>query len=234
MSNVAAYLAKKRWNPGNIKNVEEVWKKEQAKKEEEKKIKELQKEYAEERNREALDELQVQAGVKKSSNRLSWMYETTGPIMNKQKETTADEFLLGEKSVDEVISKKKLKDSSNVSEVNTKDVVFSKSEQMLRNMDDPMALIINQRSLNRQNNFVEEKNKKKSKRHKKSKKNYKEEEDDDDQSSSSSSSSNSSREKERKQPRRKKEKKKHKKKKKHHHSIHDKEGKKIMSKKKEE
>src|SRR5580698_2101565 len=105
MSAVGAYFAKKRWNPGNLKNVEEVWKREQSKKEEEKKVEQLRREYEEDRNREALEELQVKAGVKKTSARLNWMYDAGPNNTSNDAEDRArldakerEAFLLGEKS----------------------------------------------------------------------------------------------------------------------------------------
>ena len=63
---------KKSWHPSTIKNQERVWKAEQAKAEEERKIAEFQKERREEREQE---ELQRSVKDGKTANKLDWMYQ---------------------------------------------------------------------------------------------------------------------------------------------------------------
>ena len=74
-----AFLGKKSWNPTNRKNVDDVKKREEAARQEARKMHELKKEYAEERERETIDALQVKAGLKKKTKggaKLAWMYES--------------------------------------------------------------------------------------------------------------------------------------------------------------
>lgn len=88
---------KKSWHPNTIKNQERVWKAEQAVAEEKKRIMELQKERAEERDREELNTLANRnVAVTSSQNdvRLNWMYEKP------DKKGQAEDYLLG-KSVDD-------------------------------------------------------------------------------------------------------------------------------------
>ena len=59
-----AFLAKKGWHPGSMRNQEKVWKREQEAAKEEKRLDELKKQYHEQRQREELDAVAVNAGVK--------------------------------------------------------------------------------------------------------------------------------------------------------------------------
>lgn len=69
--------SKKAWHPNTLKNQERVWKAEQAAAEEKKRIMELQRERAEERDREELNEVakRVAGGNSSNENRLHWMYD---------------------------------------------------------------------------------------------------------------------------------------------------------------
>lgn len=57
-----AFLNKKTWHPANIKNVEEVWKREQKAEAEKRKVEELQKQLAEERKRDEFSQIAHDAG----------------------------------------------------------------------------------------------------------------------------------------------------------------------------
>ena len=59
-----AFLNKKGWHPGNQRNQEKVWKKEQEALAEQKQMEEIRKQYEEQRQREELDAVAVAAGVK--------------------------------------------------------------------------------------------------------------------------------------------------------------------------
>ncbi|XP_078080278.1 pre-mRNA-splicing factor CWC25 homolog [Mustelus asterias] len=81
---------KKSWHPQTLKNVERVWKAEQKHEAEKKKIEELQKELREERAREEMQRYAEDSGaLKKKSDRLDWMYQGPGSMVNKE------EYLLG-------------------------------------------------------------------------------------------------------------------------------------------
>ncbi|CAH2231770.1 pre-mRNA-splicing factor CWC25 homolog isoform X2 [Pararge aegeria] len=88
---------KKAWHPSTLKNQERVWKAEQAAAAEQKRILELQRERAQERDREDLNKLARQnsdviAGT--SDNRLSWMYD-----QKPDKRIQQEDYLLG-KAID--------------------------------------------------------------------------------------------------------------------------------------
>jgi len=86
-----AFLNKKTWHTGHIRNIEKVWQAEQKAKQEKVKLEQLRKELDEERQIEELRKLQADAGLisQSSLNRLDWMYNAaaTGP--------SAEEYLLG-------------------------------------------------------------------------------------------------------------------------------------------
>ncbi|XP_013168277.1 PREDICTED: pre-mRNA-splicing factor CWC25 homolog [Papilio xuthus] len=87
---------KKAWHPSNYKNQERVWKAEQAAAQEKKRISELQRERAEERDREQLNEIAKRTAAGGSSpndNRLHWMYDKP------DKKVQQEDYLLG-KSID--------------------------------------------------------------------------------------------------------------------------------------
>lgn len=77
-----SFLSTKSFHPQNFRNREKVWQKEQEALAEMKKMDEIKKEYEQEREREAMDEIAIQAGLKKDRNKkLDWMYE--GPQVAK-------------------------------------------------------------------------------------------------------------------------------------------------------
>ncbi|XP_017858301.1 PREDICTED: pre-mRNA-splicing factor CWC25 homolog [Drosophila arizonae] len=86
---------KKSWHPHTMKNQERVWKAEQAKQEEQRKLDDLRKEINEERDREELRRIGENSGVLNSSNggeaKLEWMYKNSAELINRE------EYLLGRK-----------------------------------------------------------------------------------------------------------------------------------------
>ncbi|GAN06015.1 hypothetical protein MAM1_0108c05491 [Mucor ambiguus] len=97
---------KKSWHPSTFKNQERVWKEEQKRKEEDKRIAEMKKELAEERQLQDLQRMQEDAGTKKRSNKLDWMYASPNANLNGSAENNMEEFLLGKKNVDELLRAK--------------------------------------------------------------------------------------------------------------------------------
>ncbi|CEP13659.1 hypothetical protein [Parasitella parasitica] len=97
---------KKSWHPSTFKNQERVWKEEQKRKEEDKRIAEMKKELAEERQLQELQRMQEDAGTKKRSNKLDWMYASPNANLNGSAENNMEEFLLGKKNVDELLRAK--------------------------------------------------------------------------------------------------------------------------------
>ncbi|KAG6460882.1 pre-mRNA-splicing factor CWC25 homolog [Manduca sexta] len=85
--------SKKSWHPNTMKNQERVWKAEQAAAEEKKRIVELQRERAEERDRTELNNMIKQNAAANMDDRLHWMYDK--PDKKEQQE----EYLLG-KAID--------------------------------------------------------------------------------------------------------------------------------------
>ncbi|GFQ70253.1 pre-mRNA-splicing factor CWC25 homolog, partial [Trichonephila clavata] len=83
---------KKSWHPSTLRNIERVWKAEQKHEVEKQKIEQLQKELAEERAREEIQQFAEDQGVvKKKDERLDWMYQGPAAMVNRE------EYLLGRK-----------------------------------------------------------------------------------------------------------------------------------------
>ncbi|XP_026757248.2 pre-mRNA-splicing factor CWC25 homolog [Galleria mellonella] len=81
---------KKSWHPNTMKNQERVWKAEQLAAEEKRHIQDLQRERAEERDREELNSLaRLSSGATASDNRLHWMYDKP------DKKAQQEDYLLG-------------------------------------------------------------------------------------------------------------------------------------------
>nr|ODO01041.1 pre-mRNA-splicing factor CWC25 [Cryptococcus depauperatus CBS 7855] len=100
---------KKSWHPVLLVNQERVWKAEKAANEERKKLSQLRKEREEERQLEELHRLQEASTGKKRIDKLDWMYAapgTEGGALGGAKigERDMEEYLLGKKRVDEVLS----------------------------------------------------------------------------------------------------------------------------------
>ncbi|EIE25794.1 hypothetical protein COCSUDRAFT_13100 [Coccomyxa subellipsoidea C-169] len=91
-----AFLNKKTWHPGRIQNQEEKWKREQAAEKETRKLDEIRKQIAEERQREELETVAHAAGVKDKSDKLDWMYQG-GMVAKAEADKRNDEQLLGAK-----------------------------------------------------------------------------------------------------------------------------------------
>ncbi|KAB7507422.1 Pre-mRNA-splicing factor CWC25-like protein [Armadillidium nasatum] len=84
---------KKSWHPSTLKNQERVWKAEQQKQEEEKKIAELKQRLKEEQMREELEQTGIKSGkLKKDENsELNWMYKGPSSLVSRES------YLLGRK-----------------------------------------------------------------------------------------------------------------------------------------
>ncbi|KAG9290008.1 hypothetical protein G9A89_010314 [Geosiphon pyriformis] len=95
---------KKSWHPLLIKNQERVWKEEQKASEEQKKLDQLKKEKEEERQWQELRRLQEEAGGKKGTERLEWMYAAGPNQSSSGRAQEMEDFLLGKKRVDSLVS----------------------------------------------------------------------------------------------------------------------------------
>ena len=69
------FLNKKGWHPGSYQNQQKKWKLEQEALAEQKRVEELRKEHARDRERQELDALAAAAGLKPSVEKLEWMYQ---------------------------------------------------------------------------------------------------------------------------------------------------------------
>ncbi|OMH86246.1 Pre-mRNA-splicing factor cwf25 [Zancudomyces culisetae] len=94
---------KKSWHPLTYKNQERIWKEKQKAEAERKKIEQMQKELAREKEREEFQRLQEATGHRKASNRLEWMY--TAPTANGGQPVSEEleAYLLGKKSIDKIL-----------------------------------------------------------------------------------------------------------------------------------
>lgn len=90
---------KKSWHPVLMSNQKKVWEEEQKALEERKKIDQIMKERAEERQIQELEELQAAAGGAKRQTRVDWMY--SGPSTGEAGTTEEMEgYLLGKRRID--------------------------------------------------------------------------------------------------------------------------------------
>ncbi|XP_059485562.1 pre-mRNA-splicing factor CWC25 homolog [Neocloeon triangulifer] len=102
---------KKSWHPNTMKNMEKVWKAEQRQEAEQKKIRELQRELQEERNREEITSYAEMQGVidKKDGSKLDWMYKGPGGKVDRE------QYLLGktiDKPLEEQLKTEKVSSTS--------------------------------------------------------------------------------------------------------------------------
>ncbi|KAL1926509.1 hypothetical protein VTP01DRAFT_5630 [Rhizomucor pusillus] len=102
---------KKSWHPATLKNQERVWKEEQKHAEEQRKIEQMKKELMEERQLQELQRLQEDAGQRKRSDRLDWMYAAPNSGGMKRNNDEMEEYLLGKKNVDTLIRDKTSKET---------------------------------------------------------------------------------------------------------------------------
>ncbi|GAB4854586.1 hypothetical protein Ancab_023168 [Ancistrocladus abbreviatus] len=70
------FLNKKGWHTGSLRNIENVWKAEQKHEAEQKKLEELRKQIQEERERSEFRQLQEQAGLVPTQERLEFLYDS--------------------------------------------------------------------------------------------------------------------------------------------------------------
>ena len=152
-----AFLNKKSWHTGSIKQVEAVWKKEQEHAKEQQKVKELQKQIEEERERDDLHRLHESgragsSGKKPKSDRVEFMYNT--PLANRAELEREEQqaFLLGEKKVNlDTLGEKagsgasgsqsKCELVSQLPSAYTEDTPQSRNEQWQRLQNDPLFAI---------------------------------------------------------------------------------------------
>ena len=102
-----AFLNKKSWHTGGMKQIEQVWKREQEHAKEQARVAELQKQIQEERQVRDIQRLaEDNRHQQKKNERLDFMYNT--PLANRAELEQSNAFLLGEKKVDLVKEDKKV------------------------------------------------------------------------------------------------------------------------------
>lgn len=80
---------KKSWHPSTLRNIERVWKAEQKHEAEQKKIEQLQRELAEERAKEEMQNYAEHQGVvKKKEEKLDWMYQGPAALVDREQYLT--------------------------------------------------------------------------------------------------------------------------------------------------
>lgn len=92
---------KKSWHPVLMKNQARVWEKEKEALDERKKLAQLQKERAEERQIQELQRLQAAQGGKKVQEKVEWLYAAPSAGAGPQAEEL-EQYLLGKKTVDKL------------------------------------------------------------------------------------------------------------------------------------
>lgn len=103
---------KKSWHPKLLKNQEKVWVKEQEALSEHRKIKERQREIAEEREKKQLMELKLEndpnakSKLEQMNKKIDWMYNDPN-IASAAKDSSSDDYLLGKKRLDDLILTRK-------------------------------------------------------------------------------------------------------------------------------
>lgn len=155
-----SFLCKKSWHTGTLKNVEEVWKREEKELEEKRKVKELQKQIDDERKIQEMRELaglifhfntnnyfnilhliQGKAQqIKVTDNSLDWMYQ--GPKADDNMQNN-DDYLLGKMYVPKNEEKSdihKLQDSKKVGAL-WLNKVSSKNDTFSRINEDPLMMM---------------------------------------------------------------------------------------------
>ncbi|KAK9792960.1 hypothetical protein WJX73_009574 [Symbiochloris irregularis] len=70
-----AFLNKKGWHPGSIRNQEKVWAREQEHEAEQRKMEEMREAIEQERQQEELRGLACKAGLKQENNSMDWLYQ---------------------------------------------------------------------------------------------------------------------------------------------------------------
>jgi len=140
-----AFLNKKSWHTGTLKNAEKVWLAEQKAGAEQKRLDQLRKELDEERGLLELKKIQAEAGLvsRGPNDRLDWMYAGAGAHAAMNREKLTEEYLSGkefkpDKSKDDDI-KKLTNVPTSTSAPSVK--VFTALEEANRMREDPLMAI---------------------------------------------------------------------------------------------
>ncbi|KAH6565692.1 hypothetical protein BASA50_005904 [Batrachochytrium salamandrivorans] len=138
---------KKSWHPGTFRNQENVWKREQAAQEEKKKLDQLRKEKAEEREREELQALN-NGRINKSATRLEWMYTSAPGSQPEEISQDKEAFLLGKRRADKLVDQgAKVSDMSTAATfTRTSSTLYGSTANTVRDLqakirDDPLLAI---------------------------------------------------------------------------------------------
>lgn len=137
-----AFLAKKSWHTGTIQHMEKVWKAEERAKQEKKKMEELRRELAEERELDQLRKVQEKSSGSSRKERVDFLYQQPMGLA----EVSAEEYLEGKRYTErgEDNEVKKIRDEpgalflSNTG-VATADIIMQDKRHKVR--EDPMFTI---------------------------------------------------------------------------------------------
>ncbi|KEF57187.1 uncharacterized protein A1O9_07377 [Exophiala aquamarina CBS 119918] len=134
---------KKSWHPVLMSNQKKVWEEEQKALEERKKIDQIMKERAEERQIQELEELQAAAGGAKRQARVDWMY--SGPSSGEAGTTEEMEgYLLGKRRIDGLLKgteNQKLEKSAKEDSFMAIQNANTLRDTMMKIREDPMLAI---------------------------------------------------------------------------------------------
>jgi len=136
-----AFLNKKSWHTGGMKQIEEVWRREAQAEAEKTKIEELQKQITEERKQEEIFGVAAASGHVERQDRLEFMYR--GALAESQSMLT-DDYLLGKEYKEEAKEEttvKLLESKQAPGSLFVDDTPKSMNEQWARLNNDPMLMM---------------------------------------------------------------------------------------------
>eukprot|EP01023_Acetabularia_acetabulum_P026199 TRINITY_DN2491_c0_g1_i4.p1 TRINITY_DN2491_c0_g1~~TRINITY_DN2491_c0_g1_i4.p1 ORF type:complete len:675 (+),score=86.27 TRINITY_DN2491_c0_g1_i4:166-2190(+) len=139
-----AFLNKKPWHPGNLRNLERVWQKEQAHEREQKRLEELRKQILEERQKEQLEQIAHDSGKYKREERLEWLYQGGVAARQEADERNQQQTLKDEqnqKAQQEIQVAAKVQEASLLPSFYAQDTPTSALETWQRLNNDPLFLI---------------------------------------------------------------------------------------------
>eukprot|EP00191_Tetraselmis_sp_GSL018_P009730 CAMPEP_0177609484 /NCGR_PEP_ID=MMETSP0419_2-20121207/19119_1 /TAXON_ID=582737 /ORGANISM="Tetraselmis sp., Strain GSL018" /LENGTH=437 /DNA_ID=CAMNT_0019104423 /DNA_START=97 /DNA_END=1412 /DNA_ORIENTATION=+ len=137
-----AFLNKKSWHTGGLRQQEEVWKREQEYAKEQKKLQELKKQIEDERKREELQEVAAAGGHVQKTERLDWMY--AGSIGSKQMADERTEAAMNQPAkldASEEAQQSRCEKASVLPSFYAEDVPMAALEQWQRLNNDPLFAI---------------------------------------------------------------------------------------------
>src|SRR5689334_12650028 len=131
---MSSYLNKKKFHPGTFENIEEVWKRDEEKKENERKALEREKKLKEEKQEEELIKLKIDAGLlpENSLQKLDFIYKDTNELKTKEMDELSKP-LKNEKNKD--------KDQKQIIPLIDDSLANTKQEMFVRMHEDPLYMM---------------------------------------------------------------------------------------------